>query len=182
MTALSPFLLGKVKPHRKTKADSLSVCKFHTFHFIYTKAGPFSSQRQHKDTKGFPFTTYDIRAGLFNSRKLHLTYPPNPVFEVCAFRTYIDISYPTPVSSVSLIYQRSIRRCFTIHSAPANATRRSTKSWIVSLPPSRPSLRAWTRKGSLHPFSQVIGHHQRTKLNPALDGKHIFIPHLNPFM
>ena len=60
MTALSPFLLGKVKPLRKTKADSLSVCKFHTFHFIYTKAGPFYSQRQHKDTKGFPFTIFEL--------------------------------------------------------------------------------------------------------------------------
>ena len=180
MTALSPFLLGKVKPPRKTKADSLSVCKFHTFHIyqgIYTKAGPFYSQRQHKDTKGFLFTIYELdSSNLANS-----TRPTRP--------TLVSRSVHFEHISTLHISNLSARYCAPISDRSGSASRHPPL-WSILLDDIADRLApAFTVKSTRldserksTSFSQVISHHQRTKLNPALDGKHIFLPHLNPFM
>lgn len=149
MTALSPFLLGKVKPLRKTKADSLSVCKFHTFHFIYTKAGPFSLQRRHRDTKGLPFTLYELDS----STLANPTRPTRP--------TLISRSVRFEHISTLHISNLSARYCAPISGRSGSASRHSPL-WSILLDdivvrlahPSRSSLRAWTRKGSLHPSAK----------------------------
>jgi hypothetical protein len=156
VTALSPLILGKVKPLRKTKADSLclSVCTS----FIYTTTTihqGWSLFYRHKDTEGFPFyIRYTSWTPHSHSRKpqLNSTYPPNPVFEVCAFRTYIDISYITLVSLIPITI--SINDSVILPSLLCSGYHHSNIHWITSLRPSRPSLRAWTRKGSLHPSAK----------------------------
>jgi hypothetical protein len=102
-----------VKPPDHKDKSRFIVClhKFHLYYYYTSRLVPALSTQGHK---GIPFC---IRYTSWTphphsqSRKLNSTLPTRPTlfFEVCAFRTYIDISYITYISLVPIIYPSTTR-------------------------------------------------------------------------
>jgi hypothetical protein len=124
VTALSPLILGKVKPLRKTKADSLclSVCTS----FIYTtttihRGWPLLSPTQ--GHKGIPFR-YTSWTPHSHSRKPNSTLPTRPtLFSRSVHFEHISVfTYHTYQLGID-IHQRSILFCLRPFSVLVNNTR-----------------------------------------------------------
>jgi hypothetical protein len=150
VTALSPLILGKVKPLRKTKADSLSVCsRFIRFiHYYIPRLVPALPTQGHK---GIPFryTSWTLLLTLVNSTQLYL--PAQPCFRGLCISNIYRYSYHTYQLGTDHI---SIDNSVVLPNLLCLSQHHSNTYWIASLQPSRPSLRAWTRKGSLHPSAK----------------------------
>ena len=151
MTALSPFLLGKVKPPQRQKQIHCLSASFIRFISSIPRLVPSPSNadtRTQRDSLSRP-TIYELDSStLANS-----TRPTRPaLFSRSVHFEHISI---TLILHLSAQYRSHISdRSGSAHAILSSGQYYLTISWIASLSPSQSSLRAWTRKGSLHPSAK----------------------------